>query len=383
MIAKISCRICDAQELMELPDFARLPRVTSDCKPFPAGGRLTVCKRCGAVQKPADTRWREEAASIYHDYDIYFQSGGVEQSVFDPANGARRLRSQALIEQLDALRPLRATGNVLDVGCGKGTFLSVFSRFRPRWRLSGYELSRTNEPTLARIPSFERLYTGALSKLPVDFDLIALVHSLEHFEAPLEGLRELAPKLAADGTIVVQVPEAEATPFDLLIADHASHFTRADLGRLAWRAKLRILALTSDWIVKELSLIATRGEVDEISYNAPDPASVHNALTRRVMWLSAVLESARNAARTARQFGIFGTSVAAMWLFGELEPSVAFFVDEDPTRIGALHGRPVYTPDHIPQGATVYVSLIPKLAAVVSTRIRRADIRLELPPALE
>src|SRR3954447_13179360 len=177
-VTGFACHVCGAQELAAVADYERLPRVTSDCKPFPPGGVLAVCHNCGAVQKPANTRWREEAACIYRDYDIYFQSSGVEQSVFDPAAGAPRLRSQVLLEHLNGLRPFATTGTAIDVGCGKGTFLSAFARLHPGWKLAGYELSRANEPVLAEIPGFGRLYTGALSDLPSDFDLITLVHAL-------------------------------------------------------------------------------------------------------------------------------------------------------------------------------------------------------------
>src|SRR5262245_63243397 len=104
-LASFPCHVCSGHDLAEVPGYGRLPRVTSDCKPFPAGGQLAVCRQCGAVQKPATARWREEAAAIYRNYDIYFQSGGVEQAVFDPTAGSPRLRSRVLLDHLHALRP--------------------------------------------------------------------------------------------------------------------------------------------------------------------------------------------------------------------------------------------------------------------------------------
>ncbi len=381
-LAGFACHVCGAQELLDVPEYSRLPRVTSDCKPFPSGGCLAVCRRCSAVQKPADARWREEVASIYRDYDIYFQSGGVEQSVFDPTRGVPRLRSEVLLERLHAVRPLGEAGTVLDVGCGKGTFLRAFSKFRPDWRLFGHELSRANEHVLAGIPGFECLYTGPIPGLPGGFDLITLVHALEHFEDPVESLRDLAPKLAPGGLVVVEVPNAGASPFDLVVADHASHFTRDDLARLARRAGLTTLIVADDWMAKELSLVARRGDGAAVSPAATDTASVHDPMSRRLGWLRAMLEQARNAARGATGFGIFGTSIAAMWLFGEIGDGVAFFVDEDPSRLRTLHGRPVVTPDRIPEGATVYLALLPEIAGAVAARIGRAGIRLEVPPGL-
>lgn len=377
-LVDFACRICGAAELTEVSGFSALPRVTSDCKPFASGGQLAVCGRCGAVQKPASVRWRDEAAAIYRDYDIYFQSGGIEQAVFDPAHGIPRLRSQVLLDHVDALRPLGPTGRVIDVGCGKGTFLSAFRKFRPGWQLFGHELSRVNEPILKAIPGFERLYVGEIPDQ--GFDLITLVHALEHFEDPMQGLRDLVPKLAPRGMVVVQVPNAGASPFDLAVADHASHFTREDLVRLAQRAGLTPLIVADNWMAKELSLVAVRGDGAPQLSAGGDVRAIERVMCRRVAWLGAVIDQARAAAGRASRFGIFGTSIAAMWLYGELAGKVDFFVDEDPGRIGQLHGRPVVTPDHVPDQATVFLALLPGIANAVAARIGRPGINLEVPP---
>jgi hypothetical protein len=52
-----------------------------------------------------------------------------------------------------------------------------------------------------------------------------------------------------------------------------------------------------------------------------------------IAWLEGVLNAAKEG-RKRRRFGIFGTSIAAMWLFGEIGDDVDFFVDEDPNRLG-------------------------------------------------
>ncbi|MGO9576770.1 MAG: hypothetical protein ACLPTQ_20875, partial [Terriglobales bacterium] len=89
----------------------------------------------------------------------------------------------------------------------------------------------------------------------------------------------------------------------------------------------------------------------------------------QVAWLNAVIGDAREAARGAR-FGLFGTSIAAMWLFGQLADRVDFFVDEDPSRHNTtLCGRPVRAPEEIPGGARVYVLLIPAVARAVTARL--------------
>ena len=86
-LSGFTCRVCAMPALEEMAGYTELPRVTSDCKPFPSGGRLAVCIACGATQKPIDTRWQNEIAAIYRNYEPYFQSAGVEQAVFDLAKG--------------------------------------------------------------------------------------------------------------------------------------------------------------------------------------------------------------------------------------------------------------------------------------------------------
>ena len=69
--AEARCQICGDGTLNELTAFADLPRVTSDCKPWPSGGRLAMCTSCGGIQKILDARWFAEIGEIYGAYEIY------------------------------------------------------------------------------------------------------------------------------------------------------------------------------------------------------------------------------------------------------------------------------------------------------------------------
>jgi hypothetical protein len=60
----------------------------------------------------------------------------------------------------------------------------------------------------------------------------------------------------------------------------------------------------------------------------PAPRAVLERVERQIAWLKAVLAKAR-AAKGPHKFGLFGSSVAATSLLGELGGEVAFFVDED------------------------------------------------------
>jgi hypothetical protein len=107
-----------------------------------------------------------------------------------------------------------------------------------------------------------------------------------------------------------------------------------------------------------------------------------NRVRAQIDWLKAVIAGAGKAAATG-PFGLFGTSVAAMWLFGQLSDTISFFVDEDPSRRGAtLFGRPVRTPAEVPDGASVYILLIPEVARMVARRLSRPGLTLHVPPEI-
>ena len=95
-----------------------------------------------------------------------------------------------------------------------------------------------------------------------------------------------------------------------------------------------------------------------------------------------MLESAEQSPPGA-QVGVFGTSIAATWLAQHLADRIAFFVDEDPTRIGRSHfGRPIIAPADIPAGSSVVLPLAPVVAKAVNERLQRAEFRFVLPPDL-
>jgi hypothetical protein len=80
--ASSGCIVCGVDRLEEVAEYNALPRVTSDCKPFAAGGRLFACRVCGSIQKLPDESWLADIKRIYKEYEIYHLSDGAEQLIF-------------------------------------------------------------------------------------------------------------------------------------------------------------------------------------------------------------------------------------------------------------------------------------------------------------
>ncbi|HEX8136025.1 MAG TPA: class I SAM-dependent methyltransferase [Pyrinomonadaceae bacterium] len=335
------------------------------------------------MQKAINDKWVRAVGEIYGHYSVYYQSDGVEQAVFDGASGQSALRSARLLERLGAHVFLPKEGRMLDLGCGNGAMLRAFSRFAPGWRLAGSELSEQMRPVVESIERVEALYTGEPEQIPGRFDLLTTIHMIEHVPGPTQYLARLREKLNPDGLLLIEVPNFMQNPFDLLIADHASHFTARKLSALIRKAGYEVLWAATDWVPKELSLVARRAE--PVIEQTPPPAEpdLFEAVTKMVRWLKETASSARAIAGQG-SFGIFGTSIAGSWLSAEVGEAVSFFVDEDPSRTGKrFMGRVVYHPSQVPEGSHVFVGLPTILAEAIVRRVARRGVKFYLPPMLQ
>jgi len=151
------------------------------------------------VQKPASEDWLREATKIYAGYEIYIQGGGVEQSIFDPTSGVSTARSQKIVSWLTTSAALPERGNLLDIGCGNGAFLKAFATDHPGWQLTGLELGDKYQAVVEAIPGVKRLHVGSLENLDDRFDLIVLIHTLEHIPDPVAFLKMTSEKLYQGG----------------------------------------------------------------------------------------------------------------------------------------------------------------------------------------
>jgi hypothetical protein len=232
---------------------------------------------------------------------------------------------------------------------------------------------------LQRLPNFVELYTRPVSEISERFDIVTMIHSLEHMPDPFVSLQEAAVLLNGGGALFVEIPNVVTSLFDLLVADHLVHFSPAHLGYLANRAGFAVSVIRDDLLPKEITLLARRGDAEFIR---PDPKVTMKIAEANVAWLGSVIEEARRAAASAKTFGIFGTSISGMWLYGALRENVAFFVDEDATRFGqSFDGIPIFSPSQVPSASTVFVPLAPIVASNVAARHASLNARFVVPPA--
>ena len=378
------CHLCTFDGLCVLPSYEALHRVTSDCKPWPPGGRLGVCPRCGGAQAIVSTRWQDEARDIYDRYTIYHQGGGIEQSVFDAVTGAASSRSSRLLHRLHQEIPFAPSGRLLDIGCGNGTTLRTFSEMAPGWSLAGFDVNDHCKTAVESIPDVEALYTGPIVEVPGQFEVITLIHSLEHIAEPSTFLIGLWDKLTVGGMLVVQVPDCWRNPFMFLVADHATHFFESTLRGVIAAGGYDVVVSADDWIPKELTLIA-RKPAHQLPLPVMRSVSDNTAPPCDRVEVGVMLGQQARALAAQDGLGVFGTSIAATWLQEELQDEAAFFVDEDPSRFGqTFMGRQILRPTDVPPGSKVMIALPTPMAEKVRARLDREapTVNWLVPPPL-
>jgi SAM-dependent methyltransferase len=193
------------------------------------GSRFAVerCPTCGL----GHTSPQPDDIGPFYGPDYHGRRHGITAAYSD----ARRVR---FVESATASRPGL---NVLDVGCGDGTFLSAGAKHG--WTVTGTELN----PSIARsagITVFEDL-RQAEARGP--FDVVTFWHTLEHMRNPREMLDAAVGMLAAAGVVLIAVPNAHSLQarvfgaqwFHLDVPRHLFHFTPGAIEALLAKTGLR------------------------------------------------------------------------------------------------------------------------------------------------
>lgn len=384
MNTDIPCHICGDQNLHQLSNYPALPRVASDCVPWRSGGKLAVCGTCKCVQNPVDDDWHNETNEIYSTYKLYRQSEGSEQGVFSD-NKAVMPRSAKVFQQAASYLDLTKPGRLLDIGCANGELLRCFGAIAPHWKMVGFEIDDKRREEVESIPGVEQFASGSLDKINKQFDIITLIHVFEHLPYPIQWLKNLKRLLTPNGIVIIQVPDPKTNPYNLLVADHCSHFVMPDLIKISKNAGYDIVAHSDQWVAREFSIIikpAVSAESNDVNSELDDEY-ISTYPENSLQWLHNILELTKSFPKDKPR-GIWGTAIAATWIYSLLDEHVDFFVDEDVSRVGKYHlGKPIYSPDAVPKGSNIYIALTPEIAAKIINRWSHLETSLHSPPKLE
>jgi SAM-dependent methyltransferase len=239
---EVDCPLCGGRQrhiLLEAADLA----------PGSSGLRFAVvrCSDCGLCY----TNPRPSPATIGQFYpDVYRPHRA-------PRPG-RQWRSRSRKER--QVLPWHGQGRLLDFGCGGGTYLQRMHR--AGWHVLGLDVSAAAVERVRGDLGLPAL-VGTLphpALEPASFDVITMLHSLEHVHDPLPVLRGAHRLLTPSGRLLVAAPNLDSLPFRwfgpawyaLDLPRHLIHFTPQTLTAMLQQAGFRPgpvqMVRHSDWV---------------------------------------------------------------------------------------------------------------------------------------
>ena len=370
-----SCIICDSG-IEAVENFTSLCSVTSDCKPYENISEIGVCINCGHVQKFITPYFVEEVSQIYRNYEVFKLSSGVEQVVFDGSNS--NSRSTLIASWVRQHLSLSTNNAILDYGCGDGSALFSFSQVFPDVNLYGYEIFEIERPKTKGISNFREMIIGPQLSTDIRFDLITLIHCLEHLDKPKEVLNLIHEQLTEGGHVFIEVPNLLKADYDILIADHVSHFDPSIIIDLLESCGFEVVELSTDLLTKEISVLAKKAK-DICGLVRKNERRVKENLSRTQFLVRKNLntvEAAKKIINEHSNVGIFGSSISAMWLWGELEKTTRIFVDEDLNKIQKNSVFEIISPEDVPCNYVVMVPLVDEIAEKIVKKYANYDFQM-------
>jgi SAM-dependent methyltransferase len=376
-----TCPLCDGRDVR--PFNAYGPRCLVGDYHITTGHVENVwCARCGLG-------WNrlmmsdEELARFYAGYTKKVGSEEEDDLLFgtSEADVETLTASQARFVAEHVTAP---SGRVLDIGCGKGSFLKSFKAARGGWQYVGVEPSREEAVLARREASFE-IHEGMFGSVPLEknsFDLVAIMHVLEHVSRPADVVRQMADIIKPGGLLFVEVPNTLDLNmfYDVLLFEHLYHFQPATLAWLLRRSGFDIVVHEASTSYGAQRVIARKRSVAAATPEYPAVDMADGVRRWTALWTSMNALAARGAERAAagQRVAVFGAGMtAATWLVHSAlydAPLVGLF-DESPWKIGrTLFDRPIYPLKDIGGMAVDFVMLatMPNSQAIVSKKVAAA-----------
>lgn len=308
--------------------------VSSDAKIVNSGIILYQCTSCNHILK----KQYDQIDTIYDEYKSNDLIEGLDQIKF--IQDIPTFRTDVILEKI--ISKIKDKNNLLDVGTGTGVFLQSCNKYTDL-DLSAFDLNDSYKKNILDIQNVNNFYTNNISDIKENFDIISLIHVIEHIQDPIKFLNILKSKLTINGFLLVQVPYILKNKNDALVYDHLSHFTKNTISFMLKKV-FKYIYFIETGIENELTVIATNHEMS-FSHNIIKDVQVDLDFTfinKVNTYLNQVEEP----------IFIFGTAPISTYFAAVLQKSdkLEGFLDEDKLKIGKNHlNKKIFHPNNVNQ----------------------------------
>jgi 2-polyprenyl-3-methyl-5-hydroxy-6-metoxy-1,4-benzoquinol methylase len=192
-------------------------------------------------------------SSLSHSQVInFYRNPSPAAKALEPGWLKARVNSRANRFRAATIQRHVGSGSLLDIGCGKGFFLSYMQRFG--WRSFGIEASSSDIDFAVDHLKLEGIHLAEWPcALPQNkqFDVITMFHVVEHFYDPVAALAAVSSQLKPSGILVLETPNLESWPARIFgkywvaldAPRHRAIFSKAGLMRCLQRTGFHVLSL--------------------------------------------------------------------------------------------------------------------------------------------
>lgn len=190
--------------------------------------RLVKCKKCGLIYlnpRPDQQELNEKYSQRYYAQTLFSKQVTTEQQI-----------TQQIKKNMEkARRIMNIVGHkqtLLDIGCGMGFFIACMRQLG--WDVAGIDISQW-ACSFAKEKLGMNVFAGKVEeiKFKKKFDVITMIHLLEHLPNPLKTLKSVSKIISDEGYLIIIGPNFSS--FDRIwhgknwrgydLSRHLSHFT--------------------------------------------------------------------------------------------------------------------------------------------------------------
>jgi len=209
--------------------------------------RIVKCMNCSLVfldPKPSEKELREHY-NKEHFFSDRVKDYGYTDYLKDKDNLLKTFRKRKTV-----IEKYTASGNILDVGCAAGFFLTVMKELG--WNVHGVEISSYMSNIARKKFGLKNIYNSKLEHVnfkDIRFDVITFWDVIEHLPDPLKELNIARKILKDDGLLVIETQNIDSILYKIFgkkwhhfkPKEHLYHFSPATIKTLLEKSGFSII----------------------------------------------------------------------------------------------------------------------------------------------
>lgn len=313
------CIICESREQIVLKSNFKF--VSSDIKKINFSTNFFICNKCGCLQKKIDKNYLKNINKIYKKYTGFSKYNEIDQRKV--LNGGNFNRCELLFKKFLNKNKYY---EILDYGSSNGAMLMPFIGLNKK--LYATDLKCNLSSKILKNKNFIRFINlKNFQKSRKKYDVITMIHVLEHLRQPKEVLSNIRRKLNKNGIIFVQIPNFLLNPFDLSVYDHTIHFDKNTLIRLAMESNLEIIKIDEEFMNGEFSIILRK------SYKNKNIKKNNESISKKIDYFNSFGEKIKKINKI-KNLSLLGSSISSLFIKENFKGEIKNFYDEDLSKIG-------------------------------------------------